>query len=74
MRAYIFIKFEADANLDKIQHALMEPQIINIDMIMGPYDAVVNVDAENLDSLGKLAQRVRMCPGIRDSITCQVIS
>jgi len=74
MKAYIFIKFEPDANVEKIEHVLTELQIKSIELIMGPYDAIVSVEAEDIDALGKLSRRVRMCPGIRDSITCQVFS
>ena len=74
MKAYVFIKFEPDANVEKINHALNEPQIKSIELIMGPYDAIVTVEAAEIDALGKLSRRIRMCPGVRDSITCQVFS
>ena len=72
MKAYIFIKLEPRANVEKIDHALSESKIKNIELIMGPYDAIVTVEAKDIEELGKLSMQVRMCPGIRDSITCQV--
>jgi hypothetical protein len=73
MKAYILVKFASDADLEKVRHAVSEPGIKGLDLIIGPYDAVVAVQTENFAALGKLAQRIRSCPGIKNSITCPVI-
>jgi hypothetical protein len=41
-----------------------------VDLVLGPYDAVVSVTANDFAALSELAQRARGCPGIRTSITC----
>jgi hypothetical protein len=73
MKAYIFVKFASDVNMEQVRHAVSEPQIKGLDLILGPYDAVVSVQTDNFAALGKLAQRIRSCPGIKNSITCPVI-
>jgi len=73
MKAYILCKFAPDADMAQVRHAVSEPGIKGLDLIMGPYDAVVSVQTENFAALGKLAQRIRSCPGIKNSITCPVI-
>jgi len=73
MKAYMLVKFKSDADLDKAKHALEEPGVEGIDLIMGPYDAVVTVQVDDLAALGELATRVRRCPGIRESVTCPVL-
>ena len=73
MKAYILVKFASDADLTKVRHAVSQPGIKGLDLIMGPYDAVVSVQANDFAALGKLAQQIRSCPGIKTSITCPVI-
>lgn len=73
MRAYILVHFAADADLSKARHALERPGIASVELVMGPYDAIVTCDVADLNELSRLAMMVRRCPGIRDSITCPVV-
>ncbi len=72
MRAYLLVQFNADADLSRAQHALNQPGVERVDLVLGPYDAVVTVAANDFAELSQLAQRVRGCPGIRSSITCPI--
>ena len=74
MKAYMLIKIMPGQDLEELKHALKDPSIENIDLIMGNYDVIATVQAEDLAALGKLATLVRNCPGIQDSVTCPVIS
>ena len=38
MKAYILVKFAADADLAQVSHAVSEPGIKDLDLIIGPYD------------------------------------
>jgi hypothetical protein len=71
--AYILVKLAPTADLSKVSHALQEPGIKGLDMVLGPWDAFVRCEAEDVAALGRLAQRVRSCPGIADTLTCPVI-
>jgi uncharacterized protein with GYD domain len=73
MRAYILVRFTPDTDVAKARHALSQPGISAVDLVMGPYDAVVTCEAGDFAQLGEIAKRVRGCPGIRESMTCPVI-
>ena len=44
MRAYILVHFAADADVSKARHVLSRPGITGLDLVMGPYDAIVTCD------------------------------
>lgn len=71
--AYILVKLAANADITKVSHALTEPGIKGIDMVLGPWDAFVRCEAADTAALGSLAQRVRACPGVADTLTCPII-
>lgn len=73
MKAYLLVQFSPGADLAQARHALKEPGIKSIDLVMGAYDAVIAVETADVNSLGKLATQVRGCPGIRNSMTLPVI-
>jgi hypothetical protein len=73
MRACILVHFAADADLSKARHALSRPGITSLDLVTGPYDAIVTCDVADMAGLSKVALAVRACPGIRDTITCPVV-
>lgn len=73
MRAYILVSFETKTDLSKVKHALNRPGIAAIDLVMGPYDAIVSCETADFAALAQLAKDVRGCPGIRDSITCPAV-
>jgi hypothetical protein len=70
---YILVKFVPTADLSKASHALREPGIKGIDMVLGPWDAFVRCETEDFTALTQLAKQVRGCPGIADTLTCPVI-
>ncbi|MBI2862495.1 MAG: Lrp/AsnC ligand binding domain-containing protein [Chloroflexi bacterium] len=71
--AYVLVKFNPSADLGKVQHALQQPGVKGIDMLLGPYDAFVRCEAADMAALGALAKAIRGCPGIQDSLTCLII-
>lgn len=71
--AYILVKLASDADVAKVRHALQEPGIKGVDLVLGPWDAFVRCEARDTAELGLLAQRVRACPGVADSLTCPVV-
>ena len=73
MRAYILVHFAADADLSKARHALSRPGIASVDLVMGPYDAIVTCEVADLAELGRVAMAARGCPGIRDTVTCPAV-
>jgi hypothetical protein len=73
MRAYVLVNFEASADLAKAQHALDRPGVTSVDLVLGPYDAVVSLDVPDYRRLVELAKHVRGCPGIRNTVTCPAL-
>jgi hypothetical protein len=71
--AYILVKIAPTADLAKVSHALQEPGIKGIDMVLGPWDAFVRCQAEDVAAVGRLAQQVRSCPGVADTLACPII-
>lgn len=71
--AYVLIKLAPNADLQKVSHAMSEPGVTAVDMILGPWDAVIRCEAADVQALGRLSHQVRSCPGIVDSLTCPVV-
>jgi hypothetical protein len=71
--AYILVKLAPSADIAKVSHALQEPGIKGLDMTIGPWDAFVRCEAADVAALGRLAQQVRGCPGVADTLTCPII-
>jgi len=72
MKAYVLVRFDPEADLSKAAHAMKEPGVESMDYVLGEWDAIVRVDAEDMAGLSKLSAEIRKCPGIRDSVTCPV--
>jgi hypothetical protein len=71
--AYILVKLAPTADMTKVSHALREPGIKGLDLVLGPWDAFVRCEAEDVAALGRLALQVRGCPGIADTLTCPIV-
>jgi len=71
--AYILVKLAPTAEIARVSHALQEPGIKGLDMTLGPWDAFVRCEAQDVAALGRLAQLVRACPGVADTLTCPVV-
>jgi hypothetical protein len=71
--AYVLVKLAPTADVAKVSHALKEPGIKGLDMVLGPWDAFVRCEAGDVAALGRLAQQVRGCPGVADTLTCPII-
>ena len=45
------------------------------DDVTGPYDVIVNAEADSVDELGKMVvSRVQMVEGITRTLTCPVVN
>ncbi len=73
MKAYVLVKFEPDADLSKANHALSEPGVEKMDLVLGNWDAIACIVADDMAALSKVAAKIRKCPGIKDSATYPVV-
>lgn len=73
MKAYILVKFDPKADLSKASHAVSEPGVEKMDLVLGNWDAIVSVVADDMASLSRISAKIRSCPGISDSVTYPVV-
>jgi DNA-binding Lrp family transcriptional regulator len=73
MKGYILVKFDPKADLSKASHAVSEPGVEKMDLVLGNWDAIVSVVADDMESLSRISAKIRSCPGIRDSVTYPVV-
>ncbi|MCG2786417.1 MAG: Lrp/AsnC ligand binding domain-containing protein [Anaerolineae bacterium] len=74
MKAFILINIRTGEIADVIRHLDKIPQVRDVNMTFGPYDAVAIVQAESLDHLGKiLANEIQPIPGVEETLTCLAV-
>jgi DNA-binding Lrp family transcriptional regulator len=73
-RAYVLVKTRV-GETPNVQAALASnPNIRTADVIIGPYDIVALVEADDLNAIGSVVMRfVHEVQGVENTITCPVI-
>jgi len=79
VRGYILVRTEAgkDQVVAGCMRDLEHPgaRILHCDAVVGPYDVVVELEAENLEVLGEaLGTAIQRVPGVAATTTCLVIN
>lgn len=72
LRAYILIKAEA-GDARRVLEALSRLKgLISADLVAGPYDAIIVVEAIDMNEIAELVvDKVAQIPGVASTITCQ---
>ncbi|MDX9993124.1 MAG: Lrp/AsnC ligand binding domain-containing protein [Anaerolineales bacterium] len=74
MKAFILFNIRAGEIADVVRHLGKIPQVKDVNMTFGPYDAVAIVHADSLDHLGKmLANEIQPIAGIEETLTCLAV-
>jgi len=74
MRAYVLVKTHVGETVNVVKTLRKRPEVISADVTFGPYDAVVEVQSDNLDSIGNLVtQVIHGAPGVTETLTCLVV-
>jgi DNA-binding Lrp family transcriptional regulator len=74
MKAFILISIRTGEIADVVRHLDKIPQVRDVNMTFGPYDAVAIVYADSLEHLGKiLANEIQPIPGIEETLTCLAV-
>jgi DNA-binding Lrp family transcriptional regulator len=74
MKAFILINIRPGEITDVIRHLKKMPQVKDVNMTFGPYDAVAIVQAEDINDLGKiLASGIQPIPGVEETLTCLAV-
>jgi DNA-binding Lrp family transcriptional regulator len=72
--AYILIQTEVGTAGDVAKHVRELAGVLTAENLIGPYDVIALVEANNVDELGRLvAGRVQMINGITRTTTCEVV-
>jgi len=74
MKAFVLINIRTGEIYNVIHQLQKIPQIKDVNMTFGPYDAVAIVESKDIDDLGKiLAGLVQPIPGIEETLTCLAV-
>lgn len=74
VEAYVLIQTEVGKAAEVAKRIGEIPGVTNSEAVTGPYDAVVQTQAEDVDSLGKLVvARIQAVEGITRTLTCPVV-
>ena len=74
VEAYILIQTEVGKAATVAQEIAGIPGVTGAEAATGPYDAIVQTKADDVDALGKLViARIQAVPGITRTLTCPVV-
>ena len=79
MRAYVLVEAavgKAKVVYDTVrQLQIPEAQIVSADVVTGPFDVIVLIEAEDLDRLGwAVSERIQRAEGVQRTTTCLLLS
>lgn len=73
-RAYVLIKTRVGEPATVREALARNPNIRSAELIIGPYDVVALVEADDLNAIGSVVMRfVHEVTGVENTITCPVI-
>jgi len=73
-KAYVLIKTRVGETGSVRDHLARHEHISFADVIIGPYDVIALVEADDLDSIGTVVMRfVHELVGVETTVTCPVI-
>ena len=74
MRAYVLVNTRAGEAPHIARDLRKTPGIVRADYVFGSYDVIVEVEAKDLASIGKLVfEGIRVQPGVIDTQTCLAV-
>ena len=74
VRAYILMTLEPGKAMDVVERLRGEPGVVQVDAITGEYDAVAQVQAEDVKGIGALiVDRIQSFSGVARTITCLAV-
>lgn len=74
VRAYVLIQTEVGKAASVASKVAEISGVVTADDVTGPYDVIVQAEAESVDELGKMVvSRVQLIEGITRTLTCPVV-
>jgi DNA-binding Lrp family transcriptional regulator len=73
MKAFVLVNVRTGSILEVVRNLRNVNGVTQANMTFGPYDAVVTIEAQDINHLGRLiATEIHPIPGVLDTITCLV--
>ncbi|QJA06632.1 Lrp/AsnC family transcriptional regulator [Thermosulfurimonas marina] len=74
LRAYILINTQIGKTAEVAKTLSEMPEVKKLDIIMGPYDIITEVETEDHDTLSEVVLRkLQSIPYIQHTMTCPVV-
>jgi DNA-binding Lrp family transcriptional regulator len=77
-RGYVLIETEVGSaksvgeEMQRLKHP--DARVLAVDTVTGPFDVIVQLDADNLDRLGKcITEGIQAVPGVKRTTTCLAV-
>ena len=75
VKAYVLIQTEVGKSAQVSAKVGVLEGVITASDVTGPYDVIVQVQADSMDELGKLvASRMQLTEGITRTLTCPIVN
>ncbi|MCZ7530635.1 MAG: Lrp/AsnC ligand binding domain-containing protein [Acidimicrobiia bacterium] len=75
VKAYVLIQTEVGKASDVAAEARAIPGVVSAEDVTGPYDVIVQTQADNMDDLGKMVvSKIQLVEGITRTLTCPVVN
>ena len=74
MKAYVLVHSQASETAEVVEMMRRVKGVTAADVTFGPFDAVAQVEAADLNSIGYIIVReIRTLPGVIDTLTCLAV-
>jgi hypothetical protein len=74
VEAYVLVQTQVGVAADVAGAVSVLGGVFSAEVATGPYDVIVRVQAETMDTLGKLVvSRIQLVEGITRTLTCPVV-
>ncbi|HEY4691368.1 MAG TPA: Lrp/AsnC ligand binding domain-containing protein [Anaerolineae bacterium] len=71
MKAYVLIRSQLMDTAGVVEQIRKVKGVTAADITFGPYDAVVQIEADDLETLSRIIiHEIRTLPGVLDTLTC----
>lgn len=75
VQAYILIQTEVGQSAEVVERVRGIQGVEKADDVTGPYDVIVQAEAEDIDALGTLVvARIQRLEGIARTLTCPIVN
>ncbi len=75
VKAYVLIQTEVGKAVDVADAARDIPGVVSAEDVTGPYDVIIQTEADTVDELGKMVvSKIQLVDGITRTLTCPVVN